>query len=757
MAFVVSARKYRPQKFKEVVGQSSVTTTLKNALKNDKLAQSFLFCGPRGVGKTTCARILAKVINCKNVTEDTEPCGTCSSCKSFNESASFNIFELDAASNNSVDDIRNLIEQVRFAPQAGKYKVYIIDEVHMLSQAAFNAFLKTLEEPPPYAIFILATTEKYKILPTILSRCQIFDFSRIKVGDTVEHLQTICIDKNIEAEPDALHIIAQKADGALRDALSIFDRVASFSEGKIEYQKILHTLNVLDYDYYFQLTDALLSQDHATALILYDEILQKGFDGDIFISGLASHFRDLLVCKDAKTVELLEVTESLRNRYAQQAGITSGSFLLTALNIANQCEINYKAAKNKRLQVELCLMKMCYITAAIDLSKEAKTVTHLSAAPRMQAQIQSSNSNASLNSNLVKTQNSNTLKPATPQLAAPKTQSQGSNSNENLKADVNPNLGKTQNSNTSKPVIPKLEEPQLAAPKTQIQGSNSNVNLKIDVKPNLGEIQNSKASEPAISKLEEPQLAAPKIQMQGSNSNANLKIDVKPNLGEIQNSKTSEPAISKLEEPQAVYQAPPPVQRTESKVLSKSIILTSTENKPKPTKVNLLEKANEHKTKRGSSINGDFNAVRKQTKQKKEEENRKLEAEKKAAEVKANRPIVEISEKTLQSTWKKFAEQLQSNRTKGIFEGVQPKLKGEEIIVVVAKNNLKNTINEEKNNFMSYLSSNVGNNNLRLRIDVDETEIKTKKPYTNEERFQAMAKDNPALVNMFQRLDLQFN
>ncbi|MFK7905140.1 MAG: DNA polymerase III subunit gamma/tau, partial [Chitinophagales bacterium] len=498
MAFVVSARKYRPQKFKEVVGQSSVTTTLKNALKNDKLAQSFLFCGPRGVGKTTCARILAKVINCKNVTEDTEPCGTCSSCKSFNESASFNIFELDAASNNSVDDIRNLIEQVRFAPQAGKYKVYIIDEVHMLSQAAFNAFLKTLEEPPPYAIFILATTEKYKILPTILSRCQIFDFSRIKVGDTVEHLQTICIDKNIEAEPDALHIIAQKADGALRDALSIFDRVASFSEGKIEYQKILHTLNVLDYDYYFQLTDALLSQDHATALVLYDEILQKGFDGDIFISGLASHFRDLLVCKDAKTVELLEVTESLRNRYAQQAGITSGSFLLTALNIANQCEINYKAAKNKRLQVELCLLKMCYITAAIDLSKEAKTVTHLSAAPK--AQIQGSNSNASLNSNLGKTQNSNTSKPATPQLAAPKTQSQGSNSNTNLKADVNPNLGKTQNSNTSKPVTPKLEEPQLAAPKTQIQDSNSNT------------------SKPATPKLEEPQLAAPKTQIQDSNS-----------------------------------------------------------------------------------------------------------------------------------------------------------------------------------------------------------------------------------------------
>lgn len=368
MSFVVSARKYRPQKFTDVVGQKSVTTTLKNAIKAGKLAHSFLFCGPRGVGKTTCARILAKLLNCQNPTSEAEPCGTCSSCVSFTQSASFNIFELDAASNNSVDDIRNLIEQVRFAPQSGKYKIYIIDEVHMLSSAAFNAFLKTLEEPPSYAIFILATTEKHKIIPTILSRCQIYDFNRISVQDIVEHLQDIAKDQNISADADALHIIAQKADGGLRDALSMFDRIASYSQGVIGYEQVLEALNVLDYDYFFKATDYLLIQDAASLLLLFDEILRKGFEGDNFINGLAAHFRNLLVCKDAATLSLLDVTEGLKERYQSQAQLAPMSLLLSALNLANECEIQYKTSKNKRLQVELTLLKMCYATNAIQLS-----------------------------------------------------------------------------------------------------------------------------------------------------------------------------------------------------------------------------------------------------------------------------------------------------------------------------------------------------------------------------------------------------
>lgn len=367
--FVVSARKYRPIKFVDVVGQEHVTTTLKNALKNDHLAHAFLFCGPRGVGKTTCARILAKVLNCQNVTDQYEPCNVCDSCKSFNKNASFNITELDAASNNSVEHIRTLIEQVRFQPQQGDYKVFIIDEVHMLSQQAFNAFLKTLEEPPSYAIFILATTEKHKIIPTILSRCQIFDFKRIQIPKMVSHLQSICAEEGIEADDDALHIIGQKADGALRDALSIFDRIVSFSGNRITYEDVVNNLNILDYDYYFQLVDAFLTEDFAKVMNTFDGILRKGFDPDIFVAGLAEHIRDILVCKDQATLKLLEVSDRLKTRYQQQAALAPTAFLLTALNLLNQCDVNYKMARNKRLHVEMCLIKITYIHQAIDLSK----------------------------------------------------------------------------------------------------------------------------------------------------------------------------------------------------------------------------------------------------------------------------------------------------------------------------------------------------------------------------------------------------
>jgi len=368
--FIVSARKYRPATFETVVGQHHITGTLKNAIKNNQLAQAFLFCGPRGVGKTTCARILAKTINCTNLTEDQEACGTCDSCVSFQTGHSFNFHELDAASNNSVDDIRSLIEQVRIPPQAGKYKIYIIDEVHMLSANAFNAFLKTLEEPPSYAIFILATTEKHKILPTILSRCQIFDFNRIQVDDISSHLNKIAQRENISVEADGLHIIAQKADGGLRDALSMFDQIVSYTNKNLTYKSVIDNLNILDYDYYFKLTQNLTGADVSNALILFDEILNNGFDGNNFINGLAGHLRNLLVAKDPQTTKLLEVSENIKQKYISQSQQTPVSFILTALNLANQCDLNYKNSKNQRLQVELALIKMCHIPSVLQLAQQ---------------------------------------------------------------------------------------------------------------------------------------------------------------------------------------------------------------------------------------------------------------------------------------------------------------------------------------------------------------------------------------------------
>lgn len=368
--FIVSARKYRPQNFNTVVGQSHITTTLKNAIKNNQLAHAFLFCCPRGVGKTTCARILAKTINCTNPTPEGEACNTCNSCVSFDAGTSLNIHELDAASNNSVEDIRTLVEQVRFAPQAGKYKVYIVDEVHMLSTSAFNAFLKTLEEPPSYAIFILATTEKHKILPTILSRCQIFDFKRITNNDTVEHLQEIVEKESIQAEKAALQVIAQKSEGCMRDSLSILDKIVSFTNGTLTYQNTLEHLNILDEDYYFRLLDSLQKQDMAAAMMLYDEINRKGFEGDLVLNGFAEFIRNLLVCKDPKSAALLDVVEGLQEKYIQTAANTSLSYLVSALNILNEAEIQFKMARNKRLHVELAIIKLNFLQQAIELSTE---------------------------------------------------------------------------------------------------------------------------------------------------------------------------------------------------------------------------------------------------------------------------------------------------------------------------------------------------------------------------------------------------
>jgi DNA polymerase-3 subunit gamma/tau len=390
--YVVSFRKYRPQRFDSVVGQLHITSTLKNAIKSQQLAQAFLFCGPRGVGKTTCARIFAKTINCTAITAQAEACDQCESCQSFNRGASLAIHELDAASNNSVDDIRNLVDQVRYLPQGSKYKIYIIDEVHMLSTAAFNAFLKTLEEPPSYAIFILATTERHKILPTILSRCQIFDFNRIQVNDISQQLASICQQEGVEFEAPALHLIAQKADGALRDALSIMDQIISFSGGKLTFQAVIDNLNIIDYEYYFRATDMMYGQQMAEISLLFDEVIQKGFDGINFVVGLASHFRDLLMAKDANTLKLLQQSPEVTERYRTQSKQLDAGFLLTALNLASQCEVNYKQSKNPRLLVELFLMKACFLRQQIHPSQlpqsddkkkaaDKPAVTNLSNAP----------------------------------------------------------------------------------------------------------------------------------------------------------------------------------------------------------------------------------------------------------------------------------------------------------------------------------------------------------------------------------------
>ncbi|MBI2280653.1 MAG: DNA polymerase III subunit gamma/tau [Bacteroidetes bacterium] len=405
--FVVSARKYRPVTFDSVVGQLSITSTLKNAIKTEHLAQAFLFCGPRGVGKTTCARILAKTINCFNITENIEACDECESCKSFNDGHSLNIYELDAASNNSVDDIRNLIDQVRFAPQLGSKKVYIIDEVHMLSAQAFNAFLKTLEEPPKHAIFILATTEKHKIIPTILSRCQIFDFNRIQIEDIATTLANIAQKENIKAENDALHIIAQKADGALRDALSIFDQIVSFSGNNITYQNVIDNLNILDYDYYFKLTDAIFEHKIGESLLIFNDILSKGFDGHNFINGLAEHFRNLLICQDVSTLKLLEVGENIKEKYKEQALKGNTLLYVSFLDITSKADTSYKSSKNQRLLVEVMLMQLCSVNHEHEKKKPIinlpfnKTTDSLTSTPKTLPVQKTGTTSPNLQKNLV--------------------------------------------------------------------------------------------------------------------------------------------------------------------------------------------------------------------------------------------------------------------------------------------------------------------------------------------------------------------
>lgn len=422
--FIVSARKYRPSTFRSVVGQEALTTTLKNAIAGNKLAHAYLFSGPRGVGKTTCARIFAKTINCLNPASDHEACNACESCVAFNEQRSYNIHELDAASNNGVDDIRSLIDQVRVPPQIGKYKVYIIDEVHMLSQAAFNSFLKTLEEPPAHAIFILATTEKHKIIPTILSRCQVYDFNRIQITDIVNHLQHVATQEEVKAEPEALNIIAQKADGGMRDALSIFDQTVSYTGGNITYQAVIENLNVLDYEYYFRLSDAILAGSVVECLLILNDILNRGFEGQYIISGIASHFRDLLVCKDPTTVKLFQVGASIRERYVATARQASHEFLYEAIEIANKCDLDYRLSKNKRLLLELALIRLCQlsegsITDTQEKNRELKPIV------QNQSPAEAKSSPAETKSTPVETKSTPTKEAAPKATVAPATDAPG--------------------------------------------------------------------------------------------------------------------------------------------------------------------------------------------------------------------------------------------------------------------------------------------------------------------------------------------
>ena len=468
--FVVSARKYRPAVFGHVLGQPHITITLKNAIREQHLAQAFLFCGPRGVGKTTCARILAKAINCEQMTEAAEPCNTCTSCTSFNNSSSMNVYELDAASNNSVEDIRTLVEQVRYPPQAGKYKTYIIDEVHMLSSSAFNAFLKTLEEPPSYAIFILATTEKHKIIPTILSRCQIFDFHRIQPQAIVQQLQHIAQEEDVAYEEGALHLISQKADGALRDALSIFDLITTFAAGqKLTYKAALEHLHILDYAYYFKLVDACLQGDIGGLLLLYDEILKAGFDGHHFITGLSEHLRNLMVCQDESTLALLEVAESVRDQYQAQSAATGTSFLLQALHIVTQCDLHYKGSNNKRLHVELALIDLTQIQGAAAAPSLPKSSKATKASSKLQAEA------ASTTPKTPKTQKEEAITPA--KEAPTKQQTAASATLKTLKTQELP-LGPSQKETPTPSAPPpgrktsaRLQPPPTAAPTTTLQAT----------------------------------------------------------------------------------------------------------------------------------------------------------------------------------------------------------------------------------------------------------------------------------------------
>jgi len=710
--FVVSARKYRPSTFDSVVGQQSITDTLKNAIKTNHLAQAYLFCGSRGVGKTTCARILAKTINCANRTDQIEACNQCDSCKSFNDGNSLNILEMDAASNNSVDNIRELTDQVRFAPQIGNYKVYIIDEVHMLSQAAFNAFLKTLEEPPAHAIFILATTEKHKIIPTILSRCQIFDFNRIRVEDISAHLASIAEKEGIEAEEQALHTVAQKADGALRDALSIFDQLVSFSGRKLAYEDVITNLNILDYDYYFRCTEILDQGNIPPALLLFDEIRKRGFDGHLFINGLAAHLRNLLVCQDELTLNLLEAAPSIKDRYREQAGKVTANFIMKALEICAQCDYQYKGSKNQRLLVELSLMQMASIHSGTGRTAEKKK--HKIASPEVMASVQRSEVQHSSNGEIDQKDQTKASAPEqsrkTDSATAQKLETESQKPEENAQRSDGQST-EIQNAGDESPE----EQNSISDSRSPVTDSKSlNEEQEAHEKPDSSTpLRQAQDSAPDVTD-QKSEIKAPKVQP--ANGSA-LEDDSRTQTSNAD--KQGEGVEQEVENPQKPAPKKPIVSDIQpDRTRALSIHALTSESKKDPA-----EKATEAFTSDHRN---------------------------------------EFSQEELMEVWKALNEKIENESWEGAsmiisaLNSRAPKILDDfKIGVLVDNKSQAEELMLRRTELHDFLRKKLLNGALEVVIKVNKNK-ELKKAYTDEEKFKEMAEDNPNVLKLRQQFDLDF-
>ncbi len=758
--YIVSARKYRPKRFDEVVGQQNVTNTLKNAIKNQQVAHSFLFCGPRGVGKTTCARILAKTINCENLGDDFEACEECNSCKAFQENGSLNIFEMDAASNSQVDDIRNLTEQVRYAPHTGSYKIYIIDEVHMLSQSAFNAFLKTLEEPPSYAIFILATTEKHKLLPTILSRCQIFDFNRIRIDDIVDFMMQIAEKEGIEADRNGLHIIAQKADGALRDALSMFDRLLTFSGNSLSLQDVLDNLNILDYDYYFKVTDALLAGDVANVLLIFDDILRKGFEGDVFINGLAEHFRDLLVCKDPNTVSLLEVTGDLKTRYQEQAALAPASFLLNALNLASQCDMNYKTSKNKRLHVELALIKMAHISQAVEL---ATSQDGEGSADNAQSESANSAQTAAKKKSVGEAKDSQSTFPSDAEA--------GQSGNSDLLAQDAPN--DTEETNDSGNPFGDEEKPedteQVSNEGVFTEANNGQAPTDEQEQPDSfagGSFQDESYHSDGVTesseKEDESQFASQNHESAISEPEQQPDLtDNQPQDKEQENGQQAHDLLNgtdaESQESSQEWQA----EASEHQSSAESPVGTMTEEEPqhsaKDTSPSSASFQEPEQTAPKESMNGSFTLSDLQNNYiTNNQEEDKQSAEPEGAEE------VSIDQDQLLEVWQQYTQELYEQKRLslyGFMKDLTPQVSGSTVEITLTNKLQEEIFSNERQKLNEYLKQQLGVPYLRLYMKVDKNKKNqpSNRPFTAKEKMQKMAEKNDKLLKLRDELDLDLD
>ena len=751
--FVVSARKYRPSTFDSVVGQRSITDTLKNAIKTNHLAQAFLFCGSRGVGKTTCARILAKTINCQNRTEDMEPCNKCDSCLSFNEGTSLNILEMDAASNNSVDNIRELTDQVRFAPQVGDYKVYIIDEVHMLSQAAFNAFLKTLEEPPAHAIFILATTEKHKIIPTILSRCQIFDFNRIRVEDISAHLSSIAQKEGIEAEEEALHIVAQKADGALRDALSIFDQLVSFSGQKLTYQDVITNLNILDYDYYFKATDILNQGNIPAALLLFDEIRKRGFDGHLFINGLASHLRNVLVCQDEQTLGLLEAAPAVKDRYREQSGNVSPDFIMKSLDICAQCDAQYKGSKNQRLLVELSLMQMASINSASTTAVEKKK--HRIASPEAIASVQSTDSQSSdLKSTDLQSEDPQSedlqseeksvvrdsevrdseVQSSEVQSSEVQTVENASSSKENPIPDPQSPVSNDQSEDLQskeKSVVRDSEVQKSEVQKDDLQREEqTNISTPLDVTANKNEIQEESISDlrSPVSDDQSTDSQSTDLQSEDLQSEEKTKIE-EDSISDLQSPISTEKPEAGSQKPETFAESS---QKAENPAPKKAIVSNIQPTRTRSLSINAL-----------TTDSGKDEATE-------------------ASEAYTSEDRNQFDQEKLMDVWTALIKKIQIEAWEGAsmiisaMSSREPKLQDDfKIAVLVDNKSQAEELMLRRTDLHDYLRKKLANGAIEVVVEVNKNE-ELKKAYTDEEKFKEMAEDNPNILKLRQQFDLDF-